>query len=62
VDSVKGSKFTTGVNLLKNMVGIGILTLPYAFKYAGWLGGTVIMITVGYLAVYCCWALMNLAN
>lgn len=52
----------TGINLLKNMVGIGILTLPYAFTWAGWLGGSIVLACVGYAAVYCCWVLMEVAN
>ena len=43
----------TFVNTLKCTVGAGILSLPYGFARAGWLGGTVAFLLVSVPAVYC---------
>lgn len=51
----------TCINLLKNMIGAGLLNVCVGFKYASVLGGTLVMIfsafisTAGFLLIgYCC--------
>ena len=44
---------STLMNLVKSCVGTGILTLPIAFKYAGLLGGTVLLLFVALVALHC---------
>jgi len=61
-DKKKGADITaTCINLLKNMVGAGLLNVCVAFKYASVLGGLLDMIlsaflcTCGFLLIgYCC--------
>jgi len=61
-DSEKGATImTTCINLLKNMVGAGLLNVPVAFMYSSVLGGILDMIlssvlaTGGFLLIgYCC--------
>ena len=36
------------------LLGIGMLSEPLAFSYAGWIGGTGLMIFYGFLTCYTC--------
>lgn len=40
------------VNLLKGLIGLGVLTLPYATKQVGWLVSSVGMALVAYMTVW----------
>ena len=40
-------------HLVKGNVGIGILSLPFAFQYAGLIGGSLGLITIGFICTYC---------
>jgi sodium-coupled neutral amino acid transporter 11 len=61
-DKEKGATIvTTCINLLKNMVGAGLLNVPVAFMYSSVLGGLLDMILSSFLATggflligYCC--------
>ena len=39
-------------NTLNALVGVGILALPLAFSYAGWIGGPVLFLLAGFLTNY----------
>lgn len=39
-------------NAVAVLVGIGILSLPLAFAYAGWIGGTIMLLGFGYLTCH----------
>lgn len=39
-------------NTVNALVGVGILALPLAFSYAGWIGGTVLFLVCGMLTNY----------
>ncbi|KAJ7919137.1 transmembrane amino acid transporter protein-domain-containing protein [Mycena leptocephala] len=39
-------------NCVAMLVGIGLLSVPLAFAYAGWLAGTVIILSYGFLSCY----------
>lgn len=39
-------------NTVNALVGVGILALPLAFSYAGWIGGTVLFLVCGLLTNY----------
>lgn len=39
-------------NTVNALVGVGILALPLAFSYAGWIGGTILFLVCGLLTNY----------
>lgn len=39
-------------NAIAILLGIGMLSEPLAFAYAGWIGGTLILISYGFVACY----------
>ena len=41
-------------NSIAVLLGIGMLSEPLGFAYAGWIGGTLLMIFYGYLTCYTC--------
>ncbi|KAM0941478.1 putative amino acid transporter, transmembrane domain-containing protein [Dioscorea sansibarensis] len=43
----------TLMNIIVSIVGTGVLGLPYAFRAAGWLGGSLGVITAALLSYYC---------
>ena len=43
----------TAINTIKCSVGAGILTFPYAFQLAGWLGGTIAFTCITLPVLYC---------
>ena len=47
------SNFEAMAHLVKGNVGIGILSLPFAFQYAGLIGGSLGLITIGIVCTYC---------
>ncbi|OWZ29942.1 solute carrier family 32 (vesicular inhibitory amino acid transporter) [Cryptococcus neoformans c8] len=51
----KGGQSTEGQTLFNAtavLVGIGLLSLPLAFAYAGWIGGTIMLLSFGWLTCY----------
>ncbi|CAK7342165.1 unnamed protein product [Dovyalis caffra] len=47
------SKFQTLGNIIVSVVGTGILGLPFAFRIAGWLAGSLGVIIAGIATFYC---------
>ena len=47
------SNFEAMAHVVKGNVGIGILSLPFAFQYAGLIGGSLGLITIGLVCTYC---------
>ncbi|KAK8708539.1 hypothetical protein V6N13_059577 [Hibiscus sabdariffa] len=47
------SKLQTVGNIIVSIVGTGVLGLPYAFRFAGWLAGSLASIVVGLATFYC---------
>lgn len=47
------SSIQTLGNILVSIVGTGVLGLPFAFRVAGWLAGTVGVIVTGLSTCYC---------
>lgn len=39
-------------NAIAILLGIGMLSEPLAFAYAGWIGGSLIIISYGFVACY----------
>jgi len=39
-------------NAIAVLVGIGVLSEPLAFAYAGWIGGTALLIFFGFVTNY----------
>eukprot|EP01062_Namystynia_karyoxenos_P075216 TRINITY_DN7242_c0_g1_i1.p1 TRINITY_DN7242_c0_g1~~TRINITY_DN7242_c0_g1_i1.p1 ORF type:complete len:531 (+),score=170.10 TRINITY_DN7242_c0_g1_i1:85-1593(+) len=54
----KGTFAGTVFNILSNIVGGGVLALPYAFAHTGWALGCILVIYVGVLSGYAMWILM----
>lgn len=49
----KTSALQTLGNIIVSIVGTGVLGLPYAFRIAGWLAGSLGVIIVGFATYYC---------
>ena len=62
--SHEGTGTATGTifNILSNVVGGGVLALPYAFANCGWLLGIILLIFVGSLSGYTMWILMTCSH
>ena len=41
-------------NAIAVLVGIGVLSEPLAFAYAGWIGGTLLLLFFGIVTNYTC--------
>jgi hypothetical protein len=60
VKSIKGHEVQLGrstsgqtmFNAIAVLVGIGVLSEPLAFRYAGWIGGTVLLLAFGLVTNY----------
>ena len=39
-------------NAIAVLVGIGLLSLPLAFAYAGWIGGTILLFGFAFITCY----------
>lgn len=60
VKSIKGHEVELGrstsgqtmFNAIAVLVGIGVLSEPLAFRYAGWIGGTVLLLSFGLVTNY----------
>ncbi|MED6106210.1 hypothetical protein PIB30_002663 [Stylosanthes scabra] len=51
--STKASKLQTLGNIIVSVVGTGVLGLPYAFRIAGWVAGSLGVAIVGITTYYC---------
>ncbi|OIW11403.1 hypothetical protein TanjilG_10721 [Lupinus angustifolius] len=51
--SKKASKLQTLGNIIVSVVGTGVLGLPYAFRVAGWVAGSIGIAIVGIATFYC---------
>jgi len=49
------------MNLFKGLVGIGVLSLPIAFKKSGWLAGIIFLILCGIAMIYLSSQMMEIA-
>nr|KJB16503.1 hypothetical protein B456_002G233100 [Gossypium raimondii] len=49
----RASKFQTIGNIIVSIVGTGVLGLPFAFRVAGWLAGSLGVILAGFATFYC---------
>eukprot|EP01059_Diplonema_ambulator_P030877 TRINITY_DN5475_c1_g1_i1.p1 TRINITY_DN5475_c1_g1~~TRINITY_DN5475_c1_g1_i1.p1 ORF type:complete len:455 (+),score=105.63 TRINITY_DN5475_c1_g1_i1:50-1414(+) len=58
----KGSVAGTIFNILSNVVGGGVLALPYAFAHTGFVLGTILLYTVGGLSGYAMYILMTCSH
>ncbi|KAL4272333.1 hypothetical protein GQ457_13G011900 [Hibiscus cannabinus] len=47
------SKFQTIGNIIVSIVGTGVLGLPFAFRIAGWLAGSLGVLVAGFATFYC---------
>jgi len=56
------SKLEAVTHIVKSYLGIGILTLPIAFTYAGLVGGTLGLIVVMFISMHCASILANAAQ
>eukprot|EP01061_Rhynchopus_euleeides_P005419 TRINITY_DN14677_c0_g1_i1.p1 TRINITY_DN14677_c0_g1~~TRINITY_DN14677_c0_g1_i1.p1 ORF type:complete len:476 (+),score=203.47 TRINITY_DN14677_c0_g1_i1:60-1487(+) len=57
-----GSVAGTIFNILSNVVGGGVLALPYAFANCGWLLGAILLIFVASLSGFSMWILMTCSH
>jgi hypothetical protein len=47
-----GSRSPQMFNAIAVLVGIGVLSEPLAFAYAGWIGGTFLLVFFGFVTNY----------
>lgn len=53
LSSKKTSKLQTLGNIIVTVVGTGVLGLPFAFRIAGWVAGSLGVAIVGISTYYC---------
>ncbi|XP_030373118.1 proton-coupled amino acid transporter-like protein CG1139 [Scaptodrosophila lebanonensis] len=53
------TNWQTFAHFLKASIGTGVLAMPSAFANAGYVGGTILTIIIGLLALYCLHILIN---
>lgn len=53
VSSKRASKLQTLGNIIVTVVGTGVLGLPFAFRIAGWVAGSLGVAIVGISTYYC---------
>lgn len=53
VPSKRASKLQTLGNIIVTVVGTGVLGLPFAFRIAGWVAGSLGVAVVGLSTYYC---------
>ncbi|KAG2686807.1 hypothetical protein I3760_09G024600 [Carya illinoinensis] len=46
-------------NIIVSVVGTGVLGLPFAFRTAGWLAGSIVVLVVGLSSYYCMFLLIQ---
>lgn len=56
------SKIQTLGNIIVSVVGTGILGLPFAFRIAGWLAGSLGVLAAGMATYYCMLLLVSQFN
>jgi len=61
-DALSISNMETIVHILKGNIGIGVLTLPMALRNSGLIFGSLGLIFIAYLCVYCMMLLVNAAH
>ena len=61
-DALSISNLETIVHILKGNIGIGVLTLPMAIRNSGLVFGSLGLIFIAYLCVYCMMLLVNAAH
>jgi hypothetical protein len=61
-DALSISNLETIVHILKGNIGIGVLTLPMAIRNSGLIFGSLGLIFIAYLCVYCMMLLVNAAH
>jgi len=61
-DALSISNLETIVHILKGNIGIGVLTLPMAIRNSGLIFGSIGLIFIAYLCVYCMMLLVNAAH
>ena len=49
---MQSTEAQTIFNSINILVGIGLLSLPLAFKYSGWILGTVMLVACGLVTIY----------
>ena len=54
------SKLQTIGNIIVSIVGTGVLGLPFAFRVAGWLAGSLGVIIAGLATFYCMLLLVSI--
>ncbi|XP_027941292.1 amino acid transporter ANT1 [Vigna unguiculata] len=59
VPSKRASKLQTLGNIIVTVVGTGVLGLPFAFRIAGWVAGSLGVAVVGLSTYYCMLLLVN---
>ncbi|CAJ1881044.1 unnamed protein product [Sphenostylis stenocarpa] len=59
VPSKRASKLQTLGNIIVTVVGTGVLGLPFAFRIAGWVAGSLGVAVVGISTYYCMLLLVN---
>lgn len=58
----KSDEWAASVNLFKGLIGIGILSLPYAFSKGGWLFCMILIPVCGYLMYFCSQLMLQAAD
>jgi proton-coupled amino acid transporter len=53
LSSKRASKLQTLGNIIVTVVGTGVLGLPFAFRIAGWVAGSIGVAIVGISTYYC---------
>lgn len=53
LESKRASKLQTLGNIIVTVVGTGVLGLPFAFRIAGWVAGSLGIAIVGISTYYC---------
>ena len=61
-DALSISNMETIIHILKGNIGIGVLTLPMALRNSGLIFGSLGLIFIAYLCVYCMMLLVNAAH
>ena len=61
-DALAISNLETIIHILKGNIGIGVLTLPMAIRNSGLIFGSLGLIFIAYLCVYCMMLLVNAAH
>lgn len=54
------SKLQTIGNIIVSIVGTGVLGLPFAFRVAGWLAGSIGVVITGLATFYCMLLLVSI--